>query len=248
MDINSIKDPLKEKLTLEGPEGVFEDLIRILDHSAEIFNQIEELRADYFRLRKSKGEDETNLDKYEERMRELNKALRKLIDAIHDADLVNDLRDFDPVQSEHEQADTAFISTPIASLTAAEYLGMKELAEDLRRILLSNPYNFQAVYYPGDNFKGVEFGTPMDAIKQDFQHMCSAEFFIMIYPGGMVSSALVLAGYALALRKKCRFFVKKREDLPYILRSSDKVFRNVRIFEYGSIEDIPGLLKTHGIK
>ena len=55
-------------------------------------------------------------------------------------------------------------------------------------------------------------------------------------------------GYAMCLKKKCLFFAKNRNDLPFLIRTADKVFKRVKIVEYANSGDIPGLLKNMGLE
>ncbi len=50
----------------------------------------------------------------------------------------------------------------------------------------------------------------------------AAHLFVMIYPGKIVTSALVEVGYAMALRLPCLLLVRDRDDLPYLLKQAER--------------------------
>ncbi len=248
MNIDDFKKLLNDVLSNQGPDSALNQFIKSVDNRRDLSQSLYSLQARHTQNEKLFYGNHQDVGNYNMERSKIDVAIRELIATLEPADLIDETWEFNPVETEKEQPDSAFISTPIASFTADEYKRMKKIVKDLIRVLR---YELEIlhIYYAGEDIDGVEdFHSPEVAIKQDMQGICSYEFFILIYPGRYISSVLVEAGYALALRKKCLFFVQKRSDLPFILQSADKVFKRVRIVEYGAMEDIPGLLKTEGLQ
>ncbi len=62
--------------------------------------------------------------------------------------------------------------------------------------------------------------------------------FALVYPEPIVTSALFEAGYALALKLPSRYFVRDRDDLPYLMKElAGFPGATVRIHEKGEWRD-----------
>lgn len=89
------------------------------------------------------------------------------------------------------------------------------------------------------------------SLRSNFDALTKSRNFVLIYPKRLASSMLVEAGMALASRKNSVWFVKKGEQLPFLLRgganaSGKDGLPNIRLYEYESIDDIVTRLKNNG--
>ena len=69
--------------------------------------------------------------------------------------------------------------------------------------------------------------------------------FVMLYPQELATSALFEAGYALALGRPSRFFVRNEQDLPYLMQRLPEALTDVSILDsrdWKTYEDIGKLL------
>lgn len=89
---------------------------------------------------------------------------------------------------------------------------------------LRDEYGFADIYYAGANIGGSEaFTLAPEALRNDLEALQSAQLFILLYPGKLVTSALVETGFALARQIPCLLLVRDKGDLPYLLQQADRV-------------------------
>ncbi|HME20006.1 MAG TPA: hypothetical protein VKI44_01340 [Acetobacteraceae bacterium] len=115
-----------------------------------------------------------------------------------------------------------FLAAPMSALDESDYAteraGVLAVVEQLGVLP-----GFARVY-----FAGAEIGHPggftgeADALRRDLTALRHARLFVLIYPGKIVTSALVEVGYALALRLPCLLLVRDRSDLPYLLNQAEQ--------------------------
>jgi len=125
-----------------------------------------------------------------------------------------------------------FIASPLTSFNPSEYtINNKRICE---LVSWTREYTlYKNVFYAGENKnKKINFDDAESAIKMDLEAIRSCKYFVLIYPIKTITSAFVEIGYAMALQKKVHIFVKKREDLPFILQNSDNAYKNICIHEY----------------
>ena len=66
----------------------------------------------------------------------------------------------------------------------------------------------------------------------------------MIFPKAVNSGVIFEAGYAFALGMPMTFFVKSREDLPFMLRHADEhKERDIKILTYAGFDEIVQMLQ-----
>lgn len=246
MNLAKYKSALRETLNTGDPDQVLQDLVNRVNSNAAVFNTISTVLGKLNRTRKQYRDGLIQAPELNSELTKIDTLVRDLIDQLTENDIVGGAGDFDPAGDVKEQPDSVFISTPIASLPEADYKKMKAVVQDVQDVLRYE-LDVTIIYYAGDTISGAEdFHSPEAAIRQDFRGIHACEYFLLIYPERIASSVLVEVGYALCLKKQCLFFVKNRNDLPFLIRSADKVFKRVKIVEYAESGDIPDLLKNTG--
>jgi len=147
----------------------------------------------------------------------------------------------------HKESYDIFLSSPMAAFPtddaySKERAGMLDLIDCLR-----TNCNYQRFYYAGLNLASQNDFTGDEALaaKNDFEAIEESTFFVLIYPAKLASGALVEAGYALALKKPCVYFVKDIDDLPYMLQHLHGI-EGVEIYTYKTINDIKAIIKKTG--
>jgi hypothetical protein len=99
--------------------------------------------------------------------------------------------------------------------------------------LMKDSGRFREVYYAGEHYDSPEIFDPENiAFKQDLGRLSNSKRFMMIFPAPLVSSTLVEAGYALALGIPSHYFVRRKDDLPYMLRKASEADKNIDIYEF----------------
>jgi hypothetical protein len=134
-----------------------------------------------------------------------------------------------------------FLSVPMASFeTDAEYKAFR--AEAMKVVAALRDRCGLSVFCALEGIKSMaEFDTHGVSARDDMDILHHSGNFVMLYPQKLASSALFEAGFALALRLPCLFFVRKEEDLPYLMQRLPEAFTNVSILdsrEWKTYEDI----------
>lgn len=75
------------------------------------------------------------------------------------------------------------------------------------------------------------FNTAGVSIKKDLKAIRKSRYFVMLYPRKILSSILIEAGFALALRKHSLYFASERESLPFMLHDAESAFPDVSLIE-----------------
>ena len=136
-----------------------------------------------------------------------------------------------------------FIGVPMASADESEYKGFKECALKVKKAILDYT-NATEVYCPCEAIPNPgKFDGYKKAIFNDFKILKESEYYIFIYPREVASTILVEMGYAIALSKNTTIFAKSISALPFMLRRSDGVLRNIEIHKYQSEDDIVEIIK-----
>jgi hypothetical protein len=105
---------------------------------------------------------------------------------------------------------------------------------------------FSNVFYAGqeiDSFKNFE--SEDLSVAQDYNALKNSENFILIYPKKLATSALIELGWAMVMNKPIVIFTKDRRELPYLMKNSDSVYKNIAIYEYKTSSDIQKKFSTH---
>jgi hypothetical protein len=114
-----------------------------------------------------------------------------------------------------------FIAAPMSSLDPSDYADTR--AEVLSVIDHLAMYGFGGVYFAGAKISHpAVFTGAAESLRRDLTALRGARLFALIYPGKMVTSALVEVGYALALHVPCLLLVHNKADLPYLLDQAEQ--------------------------
>jgi hypothetical protein len=114
-----------------------------------------------------------------------------------------------------------FIAAAMSALNSQDYAtGRESILAVMTR--LSKSHGFARIYFAGAAIAGSEdFTSASDALRNDLEALRNSKLFVLVYPTKLVTSALVEAGYALALRLPCLFLVRDKTDLPYLLNRAE---------------------------
>lgn len=122
-----------------------------------------------------------------------------------------------------------FLSTPMAAFpTDAEYQAgraqFKKLFDSLKLDC------GLSVYWAAEKIESIsDFDTLDVSVLDDLKALQQSRRFALVYPQKLATSALFEAGYALALDRFSHYFVRDREDLPFLMRELAGPNSNVRI-------------------
>ena len=139
-----------------------------------------------------------------------------------------------------------FISSPMAA-----YNDNKKYQLDRSKILdiikvFEDKCNFKSIVYAGRDISSIyDFEAPDISVKDDLRLMKDSKYFVLIYPEKITSSVIFEAGWALALKKPSLYFLKNREDLPFLMRQSEQAFDTVKVYTYSNHKDILRLISKH---
>lgn len=125
---------------------------------------------------------------------------------------------------------------------------MKGLYEDAERLLLAEAVKKIKIQLEQD-YQGIRVFSSVDDRQEEgkkfidetrsFNALQTSRCFILIYPERISSSVLVEAGYAIALDKISIFISKNNRDLPYLIHAHAPFNKNIYLFEYNHVEDLP---------
>lgn len=151
-----------------------------------------------------------------------------------------------------EQAVDLFVASPMSPYSDAEYAASREsliaLVAELKR-----RFGFEKVFCPGIVVSSAaSFATSYDSVAEDLAALRSASHFVLHYVNAVKSSAIFEAGIAYQLGLPSVYIVRKRADLPYLLRELEQyehtqngpVGARVRIVEVGDAADSVSALVT----
>lgn len=116
-----------------------------------------------------------------------------------------------------------FLAAPMSALDPSEY-GTRR--DDALKLIdtLSKKYGVSPIYFAGTAItQASDFTGEPEALRSDLTALRRSRLFVLIYPRKMVTSALVEAGYALALRLPCLLFARDKTDLPYLLNQAEEL-------------------------
>jgi len=139
-----------------------------------------------------------------------------------------------------------FLSSPMAAFGNEE--DYKRDQENVLIIIdtLKQECRFNSVVYAGHKIESIsDFDAADLSVNTDFKALLESKYFVMLYPKKLVSSVLVEAGWALALRKQSLYFVDNRDDLPFLLKQAEQAFSSIRIYDKCTTTGIVSLIKKH---
>jgi hypothetical protein len=127
-------------------------------------------------------------------------------------------RALDMVSRARSYRHDVFLSTPMAGFSDdAQFQAGRA---DFQKIYdaLTRDCGFQ-VYWAAVDIKTMADYQTMDvSAQEDFAALDSSRYFVMIYPKKMVTGTLFEAGYALARGLHSLYFVRDRDDLPFMMQ------------------------------
>jgi hypothetical protein len=137
-----------------------------------------------------------------------------------------------------------FLSCPMAGTkTAARY---REVRAQAIRIVecLENECQFRVFFAGRDLEARTDFDEADFSIAKDIRALEESQYFLLFYPERVVSSVLVEAGMALALKKKAVYFVRERRHLPFMLQKVESV-APVKVCEFRTADRVLTLIRNH---
>jgi hypothetical protein len=139
-----------------------------------------------------------------------------------------------------------FLSAPMSSLEGSKYRQFRKSIDSVLEVLDSCP-GLSRYYFAGREFGDVkQFDDRLVGPKRDLRALANSDRYLMILPKKLVSSALVEAGFALALGVPAVLFVRRREDLPYALQEIGQLSENTTVMGFRDAKDIVKRLTGHG--
>jgi hypothetical protein len=127
--------------------------------------------------------------------------------------------------------------------TEAKYRDVRSQALDVLACL-ENECRFR-VFYAGRDIETRSASDEADfSIAKDIRALEQSQYFLLFYPERVVSSVLVEAGIALALKKKAVYFVRSRKHLPFLLQKVESV-ATVKICEFADLDRILTVIRNH---
>jgi TIR domain-containing protein len=141
-----------------------------------------------------------------------------------------------------------FLSAPMAAYRDdAEF---KSARADIKKVFdaLTRDCGLK-VFWAAEKIESIDaFDSADVSVSEDLLALERSRSFVLIYPQKLASSALFEAGYALALKRPSHYFVRDREDLPFLLRELPGSVPMVHIHEnedWKSYEDLAAKVKKH---
>ena len=139
-----------------------------------------------------------------------------------------------------------FLASPMASYDTDQ--AYKKDREGVLKLITSlrKECDFKSIIYAGHHIETMdEFDVPDLSIIDNMEALNESKYFVMVFPMKMVSSVLIEAGVALCQSKPSIFFVRKKDELPFLLRQAEQAFSFIKIYECKSIDDICKLISKH---
>jgi hypothetical protein len=137
-----------------------------------------------------------------------------------------------------------FLSCPMAGTKSdARY---REVRAEAIRILecLESECQFR-VFFAG---RALETRSDFDeadfSIAKDIRALEESQYFLLFYPERVVSSVLVEAGMALALKKKAVYFVRERRHLPFMLQKVESI-APVKVCEFKTTDRVLTVIRNY---
>ncbi len=145
---------------------------------------------------------------------------------------------------------SVFISAPMNSykIKGQPEAYQKSRNEILRLIgELRRSCEIKEIFYAGESIDSVdEWELPGVSLQNDLKKIREYEYFILMWTEKYASrSSLIEAGIALTLDKKSIYFVKDKDDLPFLLQSIQSLTNNVKVVEFENIENLLRILQQN---
>ncbi len=135
-----------------------------------------------------------------------------------------------------------FLSAPMAAPGADAYDPVRRLAVRVADALRRS-CGITQVYCASENIESPsQFDPEWRALQEIAVPLMAADRYFLLLPERLPSSVLVEAGMALALQRRCVYAVRKRSDLPFLLRqvadAHVDALAKVRVIEYRDDDDL----------
>lgn len=143
-----------------------------------------------------------------------------------------------------ERKAKVFVAAPMSGASGeASYQAARDSAMSIVRRLRSSEPEVDAYFAGAGIASKAEFSPQGSALEQDIGFLRRSDVFILVYPEKVLSSVLIEAGYAMALRIPMILFVRRRSDLPYLLQEAESVqdrslISPIAIREYADDEEL----------
>ncbi len=133
-----------------------------------------------------------------------------------------------------------FLSAPMAAFANdAEYQASRT---QIKKVFDALKKDGTRVYWAAENVLSIDDFDTMDvSVTDDLSALARSRCFILVYPEKLVTSALFEAGYALARNAMSHYFVRNRDDLPFLMRELAGPIQNVRIHTHLDWKDYDDL-------
>ncbi|OQY01053.1 MAG: hypothetical protein B6I26_05475 [Desulfobacteraceae bacterium 4572_130] len=140
-----------------------------------------------------------------------------------------------------------FVSSPMAALSDKQFQADRRNVSQVVECLRNN-CGKTSIFWAAESIKSPEeFDPPAISVETDIEAIETSEYFILIFYRKSPSSVLFEAGIALALGKKCIYFIRNRNHLPFLMRNVSEVFSNVKIYEFTKPDDIIRFLTDNDV-
>ncbi len=121
-----------------------------------------------------------------------------------------------------------FLSTPMAAFTTDDEY--KAGRAQFKKVFDALKEDGLSVYWAAEKIETIlGFDTLDVSVLDDLKALRLSRRFILLYPQKLATSALFEAGYALALKRFSHYFVRDRDDLPFLMRELAGPDQGVRI-------------------
>jgi hypothetical protein len=139
-----------------------------------------------------------------------------------------------------------FLAVPMASVDDADYELVRNEAIELVKAL-EEKCGENCVFYAGREIASkLEFEAADLSAQADLEAIAASRYFVMLLPKKVASSVLFEAGVAVALRKPSLYFVRDRDDLPFLMQQVEQAFAWVKLYECATLPDVTRLVRKHG--
>lgn len=139
-----------------------------------------------------------------------------------------------------------FLSCPMAGMkNDARY---QEVRAEVLSIVdcLEKECKFQVFYAGRDVEARTDFDADFDfSLAKDIRTLEESQYYLLYYPEKVLSSVLVEAGIALALKKSALYFVHDRRHLPFMLRKAETV-APVKVCEFKTVDAVLAVIRNYG--
>jgi hypothetical protein len=139
-----------------------------------------------------------------------------------------------------------FLAVPMASVNDADYDLVRNEAIEVVKAL-EEKCGENCVFYAGRELASkLDFEAADLSAQADLDAIAASRYFVMLLPKKVASSVLFEAGVAVALRKPSLYFVRERDDLPFLMQQVEQAFPWVKLYECATLSEVTRLVRKHG--